>query len=217
MFPSKKKKRLITKTDGFGLWRTQIHSLFVVCIIILLFNRRLSYQLMFLIFGTRMCLSRWWCLLGVCFGIDCLLRTISSSEVLLTMIPGCVWQGVTLSNRLLIYFCIVIFSVLFGTWFIGGLVSQWPTLFMSLITYISLSIVVGSGRSGDLFYRLFGIQLSGKSGRKETTDCLKAKKARFFRWLKGLSLSPICGWRRSTLLFPSICMASDLARSPYWT
>ena len=76
--------RSIGKTDGFGLWRTQIPSLFVVCIIFLLFNHRLSYQLMFLLYGIRMCLSRWWCLLGVCFGIDCIQRTISSDEVSLT-------------------------------------------------------------------------------------------------------------------------------------
>jgi len=64
---------------------------------------------------------------------------------------------------------------------------------MCLIIFISLSIMVGSGRSGDQFYRLYGMQLFGKSGRKETTDCLKAKKAPFFRWLIGLSPSPICG------------------------
>ena len=71
--------------------------------------------------------------------------------------------------------------------------SPWSTHFTSRITSISFPIVVGSGRTGDLFYRLFGMQLSGKSERKEITDCLKAKRARFFRWLKGLSPSPICG------------------------
>ena len=71
--------------------------------------------------------------------------------------------------------------------------SLWSTNFTSRIISISLSIVVGSGINGDLFYRLFGMQLFGKSGRKETTNCLKAKKARFFWWLKGLSPSPICG------------------------
>jgi len=116
--------RSIRKTNGYGFWRTQMPSLFVVCIIFLLFNCMLSYQLMFLLFDIRMFLLRWWCLHGVCFGIDCLQRTISSGEVLLTMIPGCVWQGVTLLNCLLIYFYIVIFLVLFGTSFIVGLASQ---------------------------------------------------------------------------------------------
>ena len=45
---------------------------------------------------------------------------------------------------------------------------------------------------------------------------LQANKAPFFRWWRGLRPSPICGWRRSTLLFPSICMAGGLIRSPYW-
>jgi len=67
------------------------------------------------LFGSRMCFLRWWCLCDVCFGTDCLLKTIYSGEVFLTMILGCAWQGVTLLNRLLIYFCIVIFFVLFGT------------------------------------------------------------------------------------------------------
>jgi len=76
---------------------------------------------------------------------------------------------------------------------VGGLVSLWSAHITSRIISISLSFVVGSGRNGALFYRLFGMQQSGKSGRKETADCLKAKKARLCRWLKGLSPSPICG------------------------
>jgi len=75
----------------------------------------------------------------------------------------------------------------------GGLLSPWSILITSRTISISLSIVVGSGRNDALFYRLFGMQQSGKSGRKETADCLKAKKARLCRWLKGLSPSPICG------------------------
>jgi len=80
----------------------------------------------------------------------------------------------------------------------------------------SLALVVESERSGAQFYRLYGMQLSRKSGRKETIGYLQAKKAPFFRWWIGLSPSPICGWRRSTLLFPSICMAGGLVHSPYW-
>jgi len=64
---------------------------------------------------------------------------------------------------------------------------------MCLIIFISLALVVGLERSGAQFHRLYGMQLFGKFGRKETTGCLKAKKASFFRWLIGLSLSPICG------------------------
>jgi len=208
--------RSIRKINGFGLWRALTHSLFVVCIIFLLFSHRLGYQLMFLRFGIRMCLSRWWCLLDGCFGIDCLPRTISSGEVLLIMILGCVWQGVTLLNRLLIYFCTVIHLVQFDTWFIVGLVSQWPTLFMCLIIFISLASLAGLGKSSDRFYRLYGMQLFGKSGRNVTTGCLKAKNVLFIRWLIGLRPSPICGWRRNILLFPSIFMAGGLIRSPYW-
>ena len=107
--------RLLGMTNGFGLWRIQMFSLFVVCIIFLPFNRMWSYQLMLLLFGIRMSLLRWWCLLGVCFGIDWLQRTIYSGAVLLALIPGCVWRGVTLSKRLIIYFYIVIFLVLFDT------------------------------------------------------------------------------------------------------
>jgi len=124
--------------------------------------------------------------------------------------------GVTLSNRLIIYFYIVIFLVLFGTWFIVGLASQWPTHFMCLIIFISLAFVVVSGRGGAQFYRLYGLQRCGKFGRKETTGCSKAKNAPFIRWLIGLSSSPMCDWRRSTLLFPSIYMVGGLVRSPCW-
>ena len=57
----------------------------------------------------------------------------------------------------------------------------------------SLALVVESERSGAQFYRLYGMQLSRKSGRKETIGYLQAKKAPFFRWWIGLSPSPICG------------------------
>jgi len=49
-------------------------------------------------------------------------------------------------------------------------------------------------RGGDAqSYRLFGLQRCGKFGRKETIDYSTAKNAPSFRWLIGLSPSPICG------------------------
>jgi len=104
-----------------------------------------------------------------------------------------VWQDAALSKRLITYFFIVIFLVLFGTHFIGGLASQWPTHFMCPIIFISSAFVVVL-RGGDAqYYRLFGLQQCGKFERKETIDYSMAKNAPFFRWLIGLSPSPICG------------------------
>ena len=170
---------IIRRTNGYGLWRTQMLSVFVVCIIFLLFSPLRSYQTLLLLSGIRMFLLRSCCLLGACFGIDCLQRTIYSGEVLFTLIPGCVWQGAALSKRLIIYLFIVIFLVLFGTQFIVGLASQWPTHFMCLIIFISSAFVVVLGRGGAPFYSLFGLQRCGKYGRKETIDCSKAKNAPF--------------------------------------
>jgi len=64
---------------------------------------------------------------------------------------------------------------------------------MCLIIFISLASVAGLEKCGDRFYRLYGMQLFGKSGRNVTTGCLKAKNAPFIRWLIGLRPSPICG------------------------
>ena len=106
--------RLLERTHGSGLWRLQMLSVFAVCIIFLPFNRLRSHQSTLLPFGIRMFLLRWWCLLGVCFEIDCIQRTIYSGEVSFTLTPGCVWQGTALSKRPIIYFFTVIFLVLFG-------------------------------------------------------------------------------------------------------
>ena len=81
----------------------------------------------------------------------------------------------------------------FGTQFIVGLASQWSTLFMCPLIFISSVSVVVLGGGGAPFCRLSGSQRCGKFGRKETIDCSKAKIALFFRWLIGLSPSPICG------------------------
>ena len=46
---------------------------------------------MLFLFGTRMFLLRWWCSSSACFGTDCLLKTISSGEVLFIRmcVAGC--------------------------------------------------------------------------------------------------------------------------------
>jgi len=104
-----------------------------------------------------------------------------------------VWQDAALSKRLITYFFIVIFLVRSGTHFTGGLASQWPTLSLCPIIFISLAFVEAL-RGGDAqSYRLFGLQRCGKFGRKETIDYSMAKNAPSFRWLIGLSPSPICG------------------------
>jgi len=109
------------------------------------------------------------------------------------LIPGCVGQDAALTKRLTTYFFIVIFWVLFGTHFTGGLASQWPTLSLCPIIFISLAFVEAL-RGGDVqSYRLFGLQRCGKFGRKETIDYSMAKNVPSFRWLIGLNLSPICG------------------------
>ena len=128
-----------------------------------------------------------------------------------TCVAGC---DLAESSPHLFLHCIIFGSVwhLIYSW----IVSQWPPLFLCLTIFTSLASVAESGLSGGPFYRLYGMQQFGKSGRNETIGCLKAKNAPFVRWLIGSKSSPICGWRRSTLLFPSIFMADGLVRSPFW-
>jgi len=94
--------------------------------------------------------------------------------------------------------------------------SRQQFLLVWVIISISLPLMVVSCKHVVQFYRLFGLQLRGKFGKKEITDYSMAKKAQFLRWLIKLSRSHSCGRRRNFLLFPSIIMVGCLVHSPFW-
>ena len=93
----------------------------------------------------------------------------------------------------LIYSCIVICLVLYGSSFIDGSACSWLHLSRCWITLLSLAGAVVTQRATDLFSRLYGLRQIGKYGRKETTCFLMSKNARFIRWSTRLSRLPLCG------------------------
>jgi len=97
-----------------------------------------------------------------------------------TCVAGC--DLVESSSHLFLH-CNIL--VQFGIRSTVGLVFQWPTPFQCPIILTSLATTVELGTSGVRCYRLFGMQQFGKSGRNETTGCLMAPKALFFKWLIG--------------------------------
>jgi len=136
--------------------------------------------------------SRWCCLPGVCFRIDCLQRITSFGEVLLTMTPGCVWQGVILSNLLVHLF---LHCNSFGS--VWHLIYSWIDVSMITPFYVpahfhqfSFCGCADKRRRSVLqviwFATLWEIW-------KERNSYLTTKKTPFIRWLIRLSLLHLYG------------------------
>jgi len=66
-------------------------------------------------YGGRMFLWRFWCSLGACFTTDCLLKQIYFAKALYLLKRNCVLHVAAYMSLNVIYFCLVIFSVNFGS------------------------------------------------------------------------------------------------------